>query len=541
MSSLKIHFAKTSRIAVVATTLLLCLSAASIATAQNAPIANTAGGQIAGVASADGALVSFKGIPYAAPPVGDLRWRAPSPAAPWSGVLKADRFSRSCMQDSPSSMGPWTEEYMDQNERSEDCLYLNVWTQSTQGKRPVLVWIHGGGFNQGSTSVALYNGEAMARKGIVVVTINYRVGVFGFFAHPELTQESATHSSGNYGLLDTVAALQWVQANIAAFGGDPTRVTIGGQSAGAVSVHALVASPIAKGLFRGAIAESGSSFPMALGSLPNAEKDGVRFQAAKGAASLKELRTMPVYQLMAPAGDEAFRWAPVVDGSLLPMPLSAAFDEGRQNDVPTLTGWCADESSTDPKYGQHTPQEFESQVRRSPAAGPGSFAGAIPAGAFADEFLKLYPASTPGTSQIESARAQNMVSTFLWAKRRAAHAQTPVYTYLWDHPLPGPNREHYRAFHSSELPYVFNSMAGAKRPWEPVDYAIAEKTVAYWVNFVKTGNPNADGLAHWPALDLDNPATMELGDRFEPRPLADPAQVKVLEEILTQTAPPPGR
>jgi para-nitrobenzyl esterase len=299
MSSLKIYFAKASRIALAATTLMMCLSVASTTTAQSTTIVKTNSGKISGVASSDGTLISFKGVPYAAPPVGDLRWRAPKPAAPWSGVLKADHFSRSCMQASPSSEGPWTEEYMDQNERSEDCLYLNVWTQSTEGKRPVLVWIHGGGFDQGSTSVALYNGEAMSRKGIVVVTINYRLGVFGFFAHPELPQESTMHTSGNYGLLDTVAALEWVKANIAAFGGDPTRVTIAGQSAGATAVHALIVSPLAKGLFHGAIAESGSSIVDMFGPLSDAEKDGVKFQAAKGAGSLKELRAMPVYLLMA--------------------------------------------------------------------------------------------------------------------------------------------------------------------------------------------------------------------------------------------------
>ena len=202
---------------------------------------------------------------------------------------------------------------MDHNERSEDCLYLNVWTGGA-GKWPVLVWIHGGGFDQGSTSVALYNGEALARKGIVVVTINYRLGVFGFFTHPELTRESATHSSGNYGLLDAVAALEWVKANIAAFGGDPARVTIGGQSAGAMAVHALMASPLAKGLFHGAIAQSGSSIGNMLRPLADAEKDGLKFQTEKAAASLKELRAMPVYLLMAQAEGAAFRWSPVVDG-----------------------------------------------------------------------------------------------------------------------------------------------------------------------------------------------------------------------------------
>ncbi len=508
---------------IVCVFLLVCGAALAV------PPVRTDHGLLSGVPTNDGAITAFLGIPYAAPPVGDLRWRAPKPAAPWSGVLKADHFSRSCMQASPSSMGPWTEEYMDQSERSEDCLYLNVWTAGTAGKRPVLLWIHGGGFDQGSASVALYNGENLARKGIVVVTINYRLGIFGFLAHPELTRESATHSSGNYGLMDAIAALQWVKANIAAFGGDPARVTIGGQSAGAMAVHALLASPLAKGLFHGAITQSGTRIGNMQRPLADAEQDGVKFQAAKGAKSLKDLRAMPVYQLMAQAEGATFRWGPVVDGSLLPDTVSAIFAQGKQNDVATLTGWCADEGSNAPKYGKRTPEEFEREARRPPA------------GDLADEFLKLYPASTPGQSQIESARAMNMVSTFLWARQRAANSKTPVYTYLWDHPLPGPKRDLYQAFHSSELPYMFNNLISGIRPWEPADYPIAEKTASYWANFVKAGNPNGEGLPQWPAFDAMVPVTMELGDRFEARPIADAAQLKLLEAIVTRSVSSAGR
>lgn len=506
----------------------ICLSVFVLGAAVTAKPVRSDRGLVEGLATADNAITVFRGIPYAAPPVGDLRWRPPKPALPWKGVLKADHFSRSCMQAAASSLGPWTEEYMDQNERSEDCLYLNVWTGGTSGKRPVFLWIHGGAFDQGSTSVALYNGEALARKGIVVVTINYRLGAFGFFAHPELTLESGTHSSGNYGLLDAVAALRWVKANIAAFGGDPDRVTIAGQSAGASAVHALLASPLAKGLFHAAIAQSGSRLGNRQRPLLDAEKDGVRFQEAKRAGSLKELRAMPVYLLMAPVEGTAFRWGPVVDGALLPESVAAIFEQGKQNDVATLTGWCADEGSADAKYGKSTPEEFERFARRL-------------AGDLADEFLKMYPASTPGPSQIESARAQVMVSTLLWARQRAAHSKTAVYTYLWDHPLPGPKRDIYGAFHSSELPYMFNSLARVKRPWTPADSAMAEKTTSYWANFVKTGNPNGDGLPEWPALDVSKPVTMELGERFEVRPIADSARVQLFEKILARPASPAGR
>lgn len=506
----------------------ICLSLFLLGAAVAAKPVRSDRGLVEGVPTADNAITVFRGIPYAASPVGDLRWRAPRPVVPWKGVLKADHFSRSCMQAAASSMGPWTEEYMDQNERSEDCLYLNVWTGGTTGKRPVFLWIHGGAFDQGSTSVALYNGEALARKGIVVVTINYRLGVFGFLTHPELTQESGTHSSGNYGLLDAVAALQWVKANIAAFGGDPGRVTIAGQSAGASAVHALLASPLAKGLFHAAIAQSGSRIGNRQRPLMDAEKDGVRFQEAKRAVSMKELRAMPVYLLMAPVEGAAFRWGPVVDGALLPDTVAAIFEQGKQNDVVTMTGWCADESSADAKYGKSTPEEFERFARRL-------------AGDLADEFLKMYPASTPGPSQIESARAQLMVATLLWARQRAAHSKTAVYTYLWDHPLPGPKRDIYGAFHSSELPYLFNSLSGVKRPWAPEDSAMAEKTSSYWANFVKTGNPNGDGLPEWPALDVNKPVTMELGERFEVRPIADAAKVQLFEKILTRAVSQPGR
>ncbi|MFB3776271.1 MAG: carboxylesterase/lipase family protein [Bryobacteraceae bacterium] len=491
-------------------------------------------GLVAGVPATDPSVTVYKGIPYAAPPVGDLRWRAPRPAAPWKGVLKADRFSKSCMQASASSLGPWTEEYMDQNERSEDCLYLNVWTAASQGKRPVLFWIHGGAFDQGSTSVALYDGEGLARKGVVVVTTNYRLGLFGFLAHPELTRESEARASGNYGILDLIAALKWVQANIGAFGGDPTRVTIAGQSAGSSAVHVLVASPLAKGLFHQAIAQSGSSASNRMRTLADAEADGVKLMTAKGAKTLKEMRDMPVYQVLAPVEVAVSRPGPVVDGWMLPETPGAIFAAGKQNDVVTMTGYTADEGSSDSRYGKRTPEEFQSEVRR--AAGGASD--------LADEFLRLYPAATAGqagVSQKASARDQNLVSMLLWARQRAVHAKTPVYAYLWTHPVPGPKKDVYGAHHSAELGYVFNSLSRAKRPFEPLDREIADRTSSYWANFVRTGNPNGAGLPEWPVFDVSNPQVMELGERFAPRPLADPAKVKLFEAVLSKPASPAGR
>jgi para-nitrobenzyl esterase len=483
-------------------------------------------GSVEGVPAADPAVTVYRGIPFAAPPVGDLRWRPPEAAAAWQGVRKADHFSAACIQDPVRSLGPWTEEYMHQGDYSEDCLYLNVWTASNPAgvKRPVFVWIYGGAFTGGSTAVALYDGEALARKGLVVVTMNYRVGVLGFLAHPELTKESDTKASGNYGILDQIAALRWVRKNIAAFGGDPNRVTICGQSAGAVSVHILTASPLAKGLFHQAIAQSGSGVGNRFQTLPAAEAAGVKFVAAKGASSLKELRAMPVATLTARVEGAPFQSSPAMDGWLLPDQVTAIFAQAKQNDVATLTGWTADEGSFNENYGKRSAMEFEREIRSR-------------TGAMAVEFTKLYLITTQqqaSESQKASARDSNLTSTYLWARERAKTAKTRVYTYYWDHVPPGPKKELYQAFHSAELPYVFNSLNRANRPWEAVDRSIAETTSSYWANFVKSGDPNGPGLPKWPAFDANDPVTMELGDRFAPRPVADPAKLKMFESLFVR-------
>src|SRR6476620_2662270 len=264
-------------------------------------VVKTDAGLVSGTLKQD--IHIFKGIPFAAPPVGDLRWKAPQPVHQWGGVKVCDKFSASPMQASPAPFSMWTEEFLIPKEPiSEDCLYLNVWTgaSSSKEKRPVLVWIYGGGFGSGGTAVPIYDGEAMAKKGIVFVSINYRVGIFGFFAHPELTAESKNHASGNYGLLDQIAALKWVKKNIAAFGGDPNNVTIAGQSAGSMSVNCLVASPLAKGLFNKAIAESGASFINSFGNttLQQAEENGVKTAASLKVNSIEALRKLTAAELM---------------------------------------------------------------------------------------------------------------------------------------------------------------------------------------------------------------------------------------------------
>jgi len=296
----------------------------------------TESGLVSGVPSSDGAVVSFKGIPYAAPPVGERRWQAPKKAASWQGVRKAEEFGASPIQNIVREMPPWTYEFLTHNEVSEDCLYLNVWTpaKSAKDRLPVYVYIYGGAFQSGSGQVPVYDGEGLARKGVLVVTFNYRVGVLGFLAHPELTKESGYNASGNYGLLDQLAALRWVHENIAAFGGDPDRATIGGQSAGSMAVHFLTASPLAKGLFHRAIAESGGSGIGASGggpmirmrTLADAEADGAKFATSKGASSLRELRSLSwqkIYELE--SGAPGMRFRSIVDGYFLPeAPLDEA-------------------------------------------------------------------------------------------------------------------------------------------------------------------------------------------------------------------------
>ena len=324
--------------------LLLTVSTAPLHAALATPV-RTASGPVSGVAGADPSVTAFKGIPFAAPPVGDLRWRAPQPPAVWQGTRKAEQFSDSCIQKIVPERKPWTTEFMAHNQIGEDCLYLNVWTaaKAATDKRPVLVWFHGGGYNEGSTAVPVYDGEELARKGLVVVTVNYRLGLFGFLAHPELSRESGHNASGNYGTLDQIAALQWVRQNIAAFGGDPGRVTIAGQSAGASSVHNMTVSPLAKGLFHRAIAESGSSVAAnnRAAGMREAEEAGAKFAVPKGASGIKQLRAMSWQELSDLSGSPTSSFRPVVDGWVQPESPADTFAHGTQNDVPTLTGMTA--------------------------------------------------------------------------------------------------------------------------------------------------------------------------------------------------------
>jgi para-nitrobenzyl esterase len=446
-------------------------------------------GLVSGVKSKSSDVVAFKGVPFAAPPIGELRWKAPQPAQHWQGTKKCDAFGPSPMQAKPVPFGVYTPEFLiPEQPISEDCLYLNVWTKAKQGeKKPVFVWIYGGGFTSGGTAVPIYDGEAMAKKGIIFVSVNYRVGVFGFLAHPGLTKESPNKASGNYGLLDQVAALKWLKKNIAAFGGDPDNVTIDGQSAGSMSVNCLVASPVAKGLFNKAIAESGSFMitnPMLKSNnLEGAEQQGLKLAEAVHVSSLEALRKVPAEELMKIPG----RYSPIIDGYVLPKPVSEIFAEGNENHVPVLTGWNADESFV---ASFKKKDEFIKQAKEQ-------------YGAEADKFLKYYPANTDEEamrSQVKISRDMIFaMSGYKWATVQSRRGKAPVYVYYFSRKLPAtPDFVKYGAFHTGEVAYVMDNLKFLNRPWEPADHELAGLMSAYWVNFITGGNPNGKGLAAWP-------------------------------------------
>ncbi len=473
----------------------------------------TSGGVLSAGPFRDGVTV-FRGVPFAAPPVGALRWREPQPAASWPGVRAADRFAASCMQPTIREIMPWTQEFFAKPPFSEDCLYLNVWTgaASAAERRPVMVWLHGGGLNQGGTSLPLYDGTSLAQKGVVVVSVNYRVGPFGFVAHPELTAESPNGASGNYGFLDQLAALKWVKANITAFGGDPDKVTIFGQSAGARSVTALMLSPQARGLFHRAIAQSGVQLESTALSRSEAEQRGLAFAQAAGAGSLAALRALPAEAIQAVPN---FRQGLIVDGWLLPKTPRALLEEGALADVPLLTGYNTAEGSGE-LDATPDPVKYEADVRRTQ-------------GERAAAWLALYPGgSQAGASAIASGHDRLMVSSMAWLRARAGRARSPAFFYDYDHVLPGPRAGKYGAFHSAELAYVFGTLGSLERPLGPVDVGVAEQVQAYWVNFAKNGDPNGAGLPRWPAFDPARPQVMQIGSRAAPRPIAEPPKLELL-------------
>jgi para-nitrobenzyl esterase len=452
-------------------------------------------GLLTGAPGTNAEVQVYKGVPFAAPPVGDLRWKGPKPAAKWDGVRTADKFGNACMQ-----RGAGTPKGNDRP-MSEDCLYLNVYTAAAKPdeKRPVMVWIHGGSLTSGAGSI--YNGEELAKKGVVVVTVNYRLGVFGYFAHPELTKESDHNGSGNYGLQDQVAALQWVQKNIAAFGGDPKRVTIFGESAGSWSVNMLVATPLAKGLFHRVIGESGAEFAN-VRKLDDAEKAGVKFAQATGAETLAALRAKSTEEVQKAGGFTG----PNVDNWALPEDVYTIFAKGKQNDVPTLIGSNADEGTMFSR--ETTVAAFRELLEKRYGA----------------EALKLYPAETDEQAMVAQANTIRD-SVFGWEMRTWARMQnqtgkSKVFLYYFSRIPPGPTAARMRSFHSAEIAYVFHNVAmDTRRPWEDTDRKLADVMSSYWVNFATTGDPNGSGLLKWPVYNAKDDTVMGFGDKIELMPV----------------------
>jgi para-nitrobenzyl esterase len=470
-------------------------------------------------------LTVYRGIPFAAPPVGDLRWRAPRPASKWQGVRAADKFAPACTQSNPA--------IKDLLPPSEDCLYLNVWTpaKSANERLAVMVWIHGGGFTAGTPPERLYHGEALAKKGVVVVSIAYRLGPLGFLAHPELSAESAKRVSGNYGMLDMIAGLQWVQKNVAAFGGNPKRVTIFGESAGGIAVSMLCASPLAKGLFQGAISQSGGSFgPVRGGGGPGenveplsvAEKAGTAFASAAGAANLAELRKVPADKLLA-AGQKSRAGAwPIMDGWVIPDDQYKLYQAGRYNDVPVLVGYNSDEGAT---FGVPTAQDaYVASVRQR-------------YGPFADKLLAVYPGGE-GVAAKKTSRDLQRDSmfgwhTWSWVRLQTKTGKSKAFLYYFDqHPeyAAGSRQAGFGAAHGAEVPFVFKHLDLPGRPaGSAEDMALADVMGTYWTNFAKTGDPNGTGLAKWPAYNDATPQAMHFAHTAQAGPVESLDAMKVLD------------
>ena len=488
--------------------MILALSAHFAGAADTPDEVTVEQGKLQGTTNADHSVRLFKGIPFAAPPVGDLRWKAPQPAAAWGGVRKADTFGSACLQTNV-----FGDIYFRDNQPSEDCLTLNIWlpAKPRSAKLPVLVWFYGGGFVAGSSSEPRYDGENLAKKGIIVVEPNYRLGVFGFFSHPELTKESGHNSSGNYGLLDQVAALQWVAKNIAAFGGDPQDITIAGESAGSASVSALMASPLSRHLFQKAIGESGAFFPsgpstgLRLKPLADTEQFGVKFAESLGAKTLAEMRTKSGEELLQAAAKQnrGFAFGPNVDGYFLPTDVASVYAKGAQSHVPLLAGWNADEGKMSVLMNPQktTAKSFaEMALKRF--------------GDHAAEFLKLYPASTDQEALLsaEALSSDDFIaySTWKWTDMQAKTGNAPVYQYRFEQvpkTKPGAMIGSFPASeagsrHAGEIEYVFGTLKSQEGvPWAEDDFKVSEAMGTYWTNFVKTGNPNGSGLPEWPRYD----------------------------------------
>jgi para-nitrobenzyl esterase len=478
-------------------------------------------------------LAVYKGIPFAAPPVGELRWRAPQPAPSWPGVKQAMEFAPAPFQGGNPPSG-----------KSEDCLYLNVWTpaKSSGDRAPVLVWIYGGGFSFGSTSEPVYNGENLAKKGVMVVSIAYRVGSLGFLAHPELSAESKKGASGNYGLLDMIAGLEWIKKNIAAFGGDPANVTIFGESAGGIAVSMLCASPLARGLFHKAISQSGGSFgPPRNTTYPGenmkllsvAEQDGKEYLKKAGVSSIERLRKLPVDSL--PSGWGTGSSWPIIDGHVIPDDQYKLYESGKYNDVPVLIGYNSDEGLS-----------FMSMLRTK---GTKEFIESVHTryGKFADALLKAYPAgdsTLPKTARDLVRDAAFGWHTWSWARLQSKTGKSKVYYYYFDqHPDYPENspRSGQGSPHAQEIVYVFQNLDPAKPDVSESDKKISQAMSTYWTNFSKYGNPNGEGLPKWPAFsESENNSVMYFQQNPHPGSVPSLESLRVLDSYFKWRRSPEG-
>ncbi len=521
----------------VASITLFMLVAALFANAFSSDEVKTEAGIVAGTPNADHTVWMFKGVPFAAPPVGNLRWKAPQPVRKWKGVRSAEKFGSACLQTDV-----FGDIFFRDAQPSEDCLTLNIWmpAKPATSKLPVFLWFYGGGFVAGGSSEPRYDGENLAKKGIMVVEPNYRLGVFGFFSYPELTKESGHNSSGNYGLLDQVAALKWVVHNIAAFGGDPHNITIGGESAGSFSVCALMASPLSRNLFQRAIGESGAFFPsrqqgtLDLKPLSETEQSGVKFAESVGATNLAELRAKSGQELLQAAAklNRGFAFGPNIDGYFFSGDPREIYAKGEQSHVPLLAGWNADEGKimvlSSPQ--KPTAKSFTEQAEQR-------------FGKDVAEFLKLYPANT-NQEALQSAEQLSSAdfiaySTWKWLNMQDTTGKAPVYAYHFEQvPAVKPGAMVGRvpatelgSKHAGELQYVFQTLKSLDVPWTEDDFKVSDAMSSYWANFVKSGNPDQQGLPAWPRYDKnDSYPVMHLsGQDIHAAPEADRARYQFLD------------
>jgi para-nitrobenzyl esterase len=519
----------------ILTVALAALSVSGAALAQTLDTARVAQGEVSSTPAPQLGVRIFKGLPYAQPPVGPLRWRAPEPASAWTGVRPGDKFPHSCMQQPthiPALPGKVDGSYrfltVDADGYSEDCLYLNVWTpaKTPAAHLPVMVYIHGGGFTGGSGDTIMQEPSRLAAKGLVIVTLNYRLGAFGFLAHPELTAEGGG-SSGDYGMLDQIAALKWVQQNIGAFGGDPSKVTIFGGSAGSMSVSLLTASPLAKGLFQRAIAESGTAFGGRSMFLmqPDAEQLGAKLFADLGAKNLAEARAVSAQDLLAAQVKGYAGGRPSFGNAFMPKSAAEIYAAGQQNDVAFIVGWNAHEDTIlSPSLpGGGTAAGFTAYVQKR-------------FGADAPAVLAAYPANTDEQARLSAglffSDSAFGAGAIQWAVANAKTGRKPGYVYHFTHPAPipatvsmfGKPGPAMLAHHGGEMYYVNNDLDDLSYPWTATDRALAHTMQGYWVNFAKTGDPNGPGLPRWdPVAARGAPQLMLLDDQphMTPTPRLD--------------------